>query len=336
MYMAEDYNSPQSVYWSLKSLIVLLLTDSHPFWTTPEAPYPSTQTPVEIVSAPQQLICNHPSGGHHFLLNPAQFVAWPMKASQAKYCKFAYSSAFAFSVPTGPLIQQLAPDSTLALSRDGCATWAVKWKCSPVRFGTVSVQGQSDRIPVAEVEWRPWVDGDVTVRTTLVPPTDRRPDWHVRIHRIRGRNLERLYAVEGGFAIERVPRGNAKTPGRERILPALEGEDWLDKDIGVAEGVHVSQDSVLILSATGASGLRGAATMARTEHEALKPDSNTNLMAQRTLIPVVRHGSLDGDRQEAVLVTAVFAVATSQDQSQRSLRERWMDYPPEASSIMLH
>jgi hypothetical protein len=259
-----------------------------------------------------------------------------MKASQAKYCKFAYSSAFAFSVPTGPLIQQLAPDSTLALSRDGCATWAVKWKCSPVRFGTVSVQVQSDRIPVAEVEWRPWVDGDVTVRTTLVPPTDRRPDWHVRIHRIRGRNLERLYAVEGGFAIERVPRGNVKTPCRERILPVLEGEDWLDKDIGVAEGVHVSQDSVLILSATGASGLRGAATMARTEHEALKPDSNTNLMAQRTLIPVVRHGSLDGDRQEAVLVTAVFAVATSQDQSQRSLRERWMDYPPEASSIMLH
>ncbi|KAF4183531.1 hypothetical protein CNMCM8060_003443 [Aspergillus lentulus] len=335
MYMAEDYNSPQSVYWSLKSLIVLLLPDSHPFWTTPEAPYPSTQAPVEIASAPQQLICNHPAGGHHFLLNPAQFVAWPMKASQAKYCKFAYSSAFAFSVPTGPLIQQLAPDSTLALSRDGCSTWAVKWKASPVRFGTASVQGHNDKIPVVEVEWRPWVDGEVTVRTTLVPPTDRWPDWHVRIHRIRGRNLEKLYLVEGGFAIDRVPRGNVKTPGRERILPAVEGEDWLDKEIGVAEGIHVSQDSVLILSAAGASGLRGVATMARTEHEALKPDSNTNLMAQRTLIPVVRHGLLDGDRQEAVLVTAVFSIATTQDQSQRSLRERWMNYPREANSITL-
>ncbi|KAK2033981.1 hypothetical protein LX32DRAFT_700635 [Colletotrichum zoysiae] len=37
---------------------------------------------------------------------------------QAKYCKFAYSSAFAFSVPTGPLIQQMAPDNTPSLSRD--------------------------------------------------------------------------------------------------------------------------------------------------------------------------------------------------------------------------
>ncbi|GFF32206.1 streptothricin hydrolase [Aspergillus udagawae] len=325
MYMAEDYNSPQSVYWSLKSLIVLLLPDSHPFWTAPETAYPSTQTPAEIVSAPQQLLCNHPAGGHHFLLNPSQFVAWPMKASQAKYCKFAYSSAFAFSVPTGPLIQQLAPDSTLALSRDGCATWAVKWKSSPVRFDTATVQGQKERIPVAEVEWWPWVDRQVSVRTTLVPPTDRWPDWHVRVHRIWGRSLERLYAVEGGFGIARVPRGNVRTPGRERILPALEGEDWLYQDIGVCEGVHVSQDRVLVLSAAGASGVRGMA-MGRTEHEALKPDSNTNLMAQRTLIPVVRH-EIDCDSQQVVLVTAVFAVATTQDQSHRSLRERWKDFP---------
>lgn len=338
MYMAEDYNSPQSVYWSLKSLIVLLLPDTHPFWTTPEASYPSTPAAgaVEIASGPQQLLCNHPSGGHHFLLNPAQFVAWPMKASQAKYCKFAYSSAFAFSVPTGPLIQQLAPDSTLALSRDGCATWAVKWKASPVRFGTATVRATGERMPVAEVEWRPWVDGQVTVRTTLVPPADRWPDWHVRVHRIRGENLERLYAVEGGFAIARVPRGNVRTPGRERILPALEGEGWLDGDIGLVEGVHVCKDSVLVLSAAGASGVRGIARgKTETEHEALKPDSNTNLMAQRTLIPVVRH---EVDGQEVVLVTAVFAVATTQDHSQRSLRERWMDFPRvdlEADSFIL-
>jgi hypothetical protein len=343
MYMAEDYNSPQSVYWSLKSLIVLLLPDTHPFWTTPEAPYPTqaqAEAPVELVSGPQQLLCNHPAGGHHFLLNPAQFVAWPMKASQAKYCKFAYSSAFAFSVPTGPLIEQLAPDSTLALSRDGCATWAVKWKASPVRFWSATVRETGERVHVAEVEWRPWADGQVTVRTTLVPPTDRWPDWHVRIHRIRGAQLDRLYAVEGGFAIARVPRGNVKTPGRERILPALEGEDCLDGNIGEAEGVHVSKDSVIVLSGAGASGVRGIAR-GKTEkkHEALKPDSNTNLMSQRTLIPAVRHAVLDCDIQEVVLVTAVFAVATTQDQSRRSLRMRWIDFPSvdlEGDTITLH
>jgi len=42
-----------------------------------------------------------------------------MGSDQAKYGKFAYSSSFGFSVPTGPLrIAQQAPDSTLALSDD--------------------------------------------------------------------------------------------------------------------------------------------------------------------------------------------------------------------------
>jgi hypothetical protein len=79
-----------------------------------------------------------------------------MKASQAKYCKFANSSAFGFRVPTGPLIQQITPDNMLALSRDGGATWAIKWKCSSVRHVTASVKEQT--APAARVVWLPWVD----------------------------------------------------------------------------------------------------------------------------------------------------------------------------------
>ncbi|KAL3296263.1 vitamin H transporter [Colletotrichum asianum] len=129
-FMCEDYNSPQSPYWCLKTLIAVGLSENDSVWTEDESSYPESapSASVAVVRAPEQILCNHPSSNHHFLLSPGQFVAWPMKANQAKYCKFAYSSAFAFSVPTGPLIQQIAPDNALALSKDGGETWAVKWK----------------------------------------------------------------------------------------------------------------------------------------------------------------------------------------------------------------
>lgn len=156
MYMSEDYSSPQSVYWSLKSLIVISLSESDDFWMSEELEYPVLASSkemahqhnfkallpgVELLKEPRQILCNHPYGQHHFLLSPGQFVAWPMKATQAKYCKFAYSSAFGFSVPTGPLIQQLAPDNTLAVSRDGTETWAVKWKCAEPVFSFARIEG---------------------------------------------------------------------------------------------------------------------------------------------------------------------------------------------------
>ncbi|KAJ3547462.1 hypothetical protein NM208_g1491 [Fusarium decemcellulare] len=206
MYMAEDYNSPQSVYWAVKTLIAVGLAGDDEFWTSEELPYPTFNPPVKVIPAPRQILCNHPLGNHHFMLTPGQFVAWPMKANQAKYCKFAYSSAFGFSVPTGPLIQQIAPDNQLALSRDGGETWAVKWKCSEVLFEIATLpskdKAQLVTTPVAHVGWHPWGDRAVAVYTMLIPPTDRWPDWHVRIHRIRcSQSIPSLHIVEGGFAI---------------------------------------------------------------------------------------------------------------------------------------
>ncbi|TDZ17930.1 hypothetical protein Cob_v009169 [Colletotrichum orbiculare MAFF 240422] len=206
MYMSEDYNSPQSPYWCLKTLVAIGLSEDDPFWLADEAPHPrlNSENAVSVIPAPQQILCNQPAGNHHFLLSPGQFVAWPMKATQAKYCKFAYSSAFAFSVPTGPLIQQIAPDNTLALNRDGGETWAVKWKSEEVRFSTARVRGTSgdQYVAVASANWYPWGDRAVSVDTTLIPPTSRWPDWHVRVHRIIAhRELKTLHAVGGGFAI---------------------------------------------------------------------------------------------------------------------------------------
>lgn len=350
MYMAEDYNSPQSVYWSLKSMIVICLGKDHKFWSTPEAPYPGFSSsenegpttegiaPVEVITAPNQILCNQPRGSHHFLLSPGQFVAWPMKANQAKYSKFAYSSAFSFSVPTGPLIQQIAPDSTLALSRDGASTWAVKWKCSPVQFSSTKLQLASSSIteivPLAHVEWRPWTNGQVNVTTTFIPPTRRWPDWHVRIHRIRlchPGKLDSLHLVEGGFAISRIP---ADSKGRNLQLLSDDDSSLLNIKIG-GEGVYSSNTNALVLSAAGASGIRGIArhssnTPITTEHDAMKPDSNTNLTSQRTYIPITSHEIFDFDStSEIELVTSVFAISAPNDThaNGRTLRERYLDVP---------
>ena len=324
MYLSEDYNSPQSPYWCLKTLIVAGLAADSSFWSSDEEPYPASSVAHALVPAPEQILCNHPGGNHHFMLSPGQFVAWPMKATQAKYCKFAYSSAFAFSVPTGPLIQQIAPDNTLALSRDGRETWAVKWKCEPVRFSSVD-----GGVTAASVRWYPWSDGAVSVDTTLIPPTDAWPDWHVRIHRIRAHeSLRTLHTVEGGFAIPARRRSDG------RNLPSMD-EVPDDAELG-CEGVVESGVSTLVLSRAGASGVVGEIicdkVQVRAGSSALKPDSNTNLACQRTLMPVVEHDVQGMEAgTEVVLIGYYFAMSTAANggwQSKgHSLKRRWLDRP---------
>lgn len=343
--MCEDYNSPQSPYWCLKTLIAVGLTGSDDFWTSEETPYPVFHPPCAVVPTPRQILCNHPAGNHHFFLSPVQFVAWPMKANQAKYSKFAYSSAFAFSVPTGPLIQQIAPDSTLALSRDGTETWAVKWKlCGEYSSHTApfysgGAQDDSVVIPVMKIRWYPWGDRSVTVETTLVPPTDRWPDWHVRIHRVQATSgapapgnsyfPPTLRTVEGGFAI------SDRRKGDEKPIPVLDAIPG-DAEVGVTEGVFVDDNAVLVCSSSGASGVatrKVAREGATTSCSPLKPDSNTNLVSQRTLIPTVNTVTPWPPRggAEIVLVTSVFAISSKANGGRKlnglGLKDRWRDIP---------
>ncbi|KAL4951183.1 hypothetical protein BDW69DRAFT_201607 [Aspergillus filifer] len=339
MYMSEDYNSPQSVYWALKSFIPLALSSTHSFWSSKEEPYPTHLKCITLAGQPTQILCSHPLSTHAFLLSSGQFVAWPMKAVQAKYSKFAYSSAFGFSVPTGPLIQQIAPDNMLALSRDGCESWGVKWKCGEVWYSTACISGE--KLPVAIVEWWPWGDRNVVVRTALVPPTERWSDWHVRVHQVRvnkpaGVQLDSLHFAEGGFAVSRVPSKKST-----RVLPLV--KDQGSALIEEQEGIYASNTSALVISHAGVSGV--VSTVSRRslgaakndsvamEYDALKPDSNTNIMAQRTLIPVAKGEVFDvGPNEEIEIITRVFAVTSqektaSEDTKQQKLRERWLDVP---------
>lgn len=334
MYLSEDYNSPQSPYWCLKTLIAVGLSENDAFWTADELPYPqrNQEDSSALVPAPQQIVCNHVASNHHFLLSPGQFVAWPMKANQAKYCKFAYSSAFAFSVPTGPLIQQIAPDNTLALSRDGGETWAVKWKSDEVRFSNAFLKGKSgtEEIQMASVNWYPWGDHSVGVDTTLIPPTNRWPDWHVRVHRIKlHAKLQTLHSVEGGFAISGRKQSNGMPLPILRDIPR-------DSRLGLTEAVIQNERSVLILSSAGASGLVTMSlddSQTASESYAMKPDSNTNLACPRTLIPVTSHAIVGGLKsgREIILVESVFAISATANngwaETGRNLAERWLDNP---------
>ncbi|KAF9874258.1 hypothetical protein CkaCkLH20_08241 [Colletotrichum karsti] len=335
MYLTEDYNSPQSPYWCLKSFVVVALSADETFWTEPECPYPSIPATscVKLLPAPRQILCNHPSGNHHFMISTAQYMGIPFKGHAAKYCKFAYSSAFGFSVPTTQAtLHQIAPDNALVFSGDGMQTWTGKYKCGDTKYGTAIVRAENaESLITATVEWFPWADRSVSVTTTVFPPTERWPDWHIRLHRVRAtKSTGRMFTAEGGFAI------NGRQEGNTLALPVFQ-DDALDNEleVGGAEMIIESKASVLILSEAGASGVVTellTGVPASPTVSALKPEANTNLMSQRTLIPTVEHDIISlnaGD--ELLFVTKVFAISSQANGGRiikdKSLRERWLDPP---------
>jgi hypothetical protein len=327
MYMSEDYNSPQSPYWAMKSFLALGLPETHPFWTAEEKPLPKIPDTWSVVpvKAPMQILCSRPN--HHFLLSMGQFCPWPLKATEAKYGKYAYSSHFGFSVPTGTLIQQIAPDSTLALSKDGGDTWRLPWKVTDPRFGPAQLVHKGEvveDIPSLTSTWKPWADADITVQSHIVAPCSRWPDWYLRWHRVTNTSSQglRVRGVQGGFAIQ----GRGARTGE--TLPRFTSTDAFStthstSDNASPEGTLAIQNSVLICSDAGASGIRtlelssGGHSLQTTQAELLKPDANTNLMWQRTLIPTLKvEGSATSERT-LEFGSAVFALARTEDRRER-------------------
>ncbi|TVY62642.1 hypothetical protein Focb16_v004350 [Fusarium oxysporum f. sp. cubense] len=333
MFLSEDYNSPQSVYWALKSFVVVALTADRPFWAEAEREYTKPSSGVLYLPAPRQILCNHPSGNHHFLLNPSQYLTRPFKNATAKFCKFAYSSAFTLSLAVGNSVaSQLAPDNSLLLSRDGTETWATKKTCTDAVVSIAYVKGaKTEELTVASATWYPWADRQATVTTTLVPPSDRWPDWHLRVHRIKvNEALKALHTLEGGFAI--AGRRQADT----KLLPTV----TLDQlgsaaQLGAAEGVFEREDSTVILSVAGASGVttdEPTHNQRSTSVSVIKPEANTNLTAPRTLCPIIQHSVSNLPAgSEVTLVTSVFGISHEANGgrplSGKSLLERWTDRP---------
>lgn len=343
MYMAEDYNSPQSPYWCLKTFVILALPETNDFWAVEKEGYldlpPRCKKETVVLEAtvvwpPRHIVVNDPY--HHYLLSSGQSTTKPFKGREAKYGKFAYSSAFGFSVPTGTLLHQTAPDSTLAV-QFGDGLWRTRSVPQDVRLEEISVGGDNKHIIGLTSTWMPRCHlQDFKIETTLIPPIMSLPGWHVRVHRISGasggRDVETVSLVDGGFAIA----SSAQDGG---FIPELRDGEW-DRDGWIANSL-ADGGGALITSRAGASGIVDLTNdLAKPDNgyrsplwnsgaSVVRPDPNTNLMTSRTLLPLIRHELVfsRGTRCE-VFVTAVFAVKAPERLHDRGeVHELWRRRP---------
>ncbi|KAI0053822.1 hypothetical protein FA95DRAFT_1586042 [Auriscalpium vulgare] len=290
--MTENYNSPGSPYWAFLSFISLALPETHPFWAAAEAPYPTAALPSPRALYQPLHIATH-LGGHTYILSSGQQCSYPVKQSAAKYGKFAYSSAFGYSVPAGSLtLEEHAADSALALSADGGETWKVRRATRAARFEGARDGGAQ----WLRAEWHPWPD--VTVETWLVPPTPATPLWHVRVHRIR--TARALQSAEGAWAVY-----GQRADGRALEPAGGDGDE--------AAGTHEAVGIARAVSRAGVSGIAALALAVGSggggarAGRALRTDANTNLMVPRAVLPTLL-GEHDAAEEDLWLATAVFGL----------------------------
>ncbi|TCD67447.1 hypothetical protein EIP91_012364 [Steccherinum ochraceum] len=279
--MTENYNSPGSPYWCCKSFITLSLPETHPFWANPEEPYPqSLLNTTKTLFKPLHIATN--LGGHTFILSSGQQCSYAVKNSAAKYGKFAYSSAFGYSVAVGNLLlHEVGADNTLALSDDGGETWKCRRETKEARF-----EGEGGKW--LRSMWYPWKD--VEVETWLVPPTPEAPLWHLRVHRLRTRR--ELLSAEGGFAIY------GQQEKTDRALEPSTGEAFGTLEDGAAARAA---------SRAGVSGIVEIGKRSGRKGSVIRTDANTNLIVPRAVLPTLEDAH-SGNGEDEWFVTAVFGL----------------------------
>ncbi|ORX34806.1 hypothetical protein BD324DRAFT_635096 [Kockovaella imperatae] len=299
-FMSEDYNSPQSPYWALKSFLVLALPESHPFWQVKEEPYPQSFVDRPFTPVEPWMQCFSHAAGHTFVLSSGQ-IAFQMRAAAAKYGKFAYSSAFGFSVPVGCMgLNQHAPDSTLALCDDSEGErWTVRRLVDDVEFIEHGILKSS---------WRPW--SNVKVITWLIPPSSKDAAHHTRIHKVINNSERDILFSEGGFAIH----GTSGPSRSERRLDAVSR---------LEDGIHGFQQtgtSAIIHSRAGVSGIIDLIGTGQGKIQVM--DGNSNLITPRPIAPLIVGSFQKGTSWLAV---RVFAIPTGADGKVGRIGAGWVE-----------
>lgn len=180
--MAENYNSPGSPYWALKTFLVLAIGDQEQFWKEPEQNLPDLPA-LSVQKEPHLVLCRQENTGHVTAFNAGHLSSNEHTHTSAKYEKFAYSTAFGFSVPRAEWgLGQAAMDSMLGLSEQD-NLYRVRRKNEETW-----IRGR-----VLFAKWLPW--SNVEVETWVVAGLP----WHIRIHRITTSRC--LDVAEGGFAL---------------------------------------------------------------------------------------------------------------------------------------
>jgi hypothetical protein len=292
-YFTENYNSPGSPYWAFKAFIPLALPPSHPFWAAEELPYPSSSLPPTVsLHHPGHIITR--LGGHTFLLSSKQACHYALRHGAEKYGKFAYSSSFGYSVPTGSIgLDQHNPDSMLALSDDGGERWWVRREVIDPQI-ELDGEGVQRGIGWLRSSWKPWPD--TTVETFLVPPEPETPNWHLRIHRIR--TSRKLLSSDGGFSIH-----GQRADGRAISILSSTSSVLSQGEIGKVEG----EGSALASASVGISGVFDLSPSIKRNGLVIPLDANANIMFPRSAMPYLL-ADLVPQEKDIWLVTGVFAL----------------------------
>ena len=180
--MCEDYNSPGSPYWALKTWLILALPETHPFWLADEEPLPALAE-KHVIPHARQILIHAEKSQHVTMLTAGQLELNNYVNTDAKYTKFAYSSRFGFTIERGRYgIKHAACDSMLLLA-DGDEYYRGRRECEAVEVHQDYILSR----------WSPW--HDVHITTWLIACGE----WHLRVHKIDSARV--LKTVEGGFAV---------------------------------------------------------------------------------------------------------------------------------------
>jgi hypothetical protein len=197
--IAESYNAPGSPYWACKAFFPLALPESHPFWQAEERAHAVPEISVQAKAG--LVVCRDEKRGHVFALSSNQTPFWPLRNAPQKYAKFAYSSAFGFSIQVGSVAPANGAGESMLMLADDDRDWRVRESFLEERY-----RGQT-----LYTRWAPWPD--VQVETWLAPALP----GHVRAHHVRAKRALRSY--EGGFSISRVREqsNHVQSNGRAEI-----------------------------------------------------------------------------------------------------------------------
>ncbi|QDY69218.1 DUF2264 domain-containing protein [Qingshengfaniella alkalisoli] len=200
LHMCEIYNSPGSPYWAMKSFLPLALPETHPFWQADEI---EKQESDDLLHSDVAGMIGFRAGRNRVMLSSCNEMRMPLRGAAEKYAKFAYSTAFGFSMDPDRLGFTVNPfDNMLALSRDSRS------------FFTRSEFDESLIGP--DFLWSKWLpDDDIEVETWLIA----RAPWHIRAHKIT--TARPLVATEGGFAIERTDASSMEGGVNGRVSEAV-------------------------------------------------------------------------------------------------------------------
>lgn len=247
--MAENYNSPGSPYWAMKFFTPLALPETHPFWQAVESHVESTPLPGRVGTLPHagMITARDPADGHVTAIASGQYSPLPRHGAH-KYAKFAYSTAFGFSIPSSTVgLPHAGHDSMLAVSDDGDQYWRVR---ADTEESSVNAEYLYSR-------WCPWPDVEVATWLLLA-----NAPWHIRVHQLT--TQRRLWTAEGGWAIDRTADDGGSKP-----LTTVDS----------GEGYSYAQYPA------GVSGLRDL--LGERSGEVVIAAPNTNLLHQRTVIPTL-------------------------------------------------